>query len=52
VRSWKSVPSWALRQRLENGDWFVDGFPRLRNQLVGVGCQAVLAELAKVQTMP
>jgi hypothetical protein len=63
-----------LRQRLENGDWFVDQFPkilgevaglrnpgvhrshigreaavRLRNTLVGVGCQGALIELAKVQ---
>jgi hypothetical protein len=64
----------ALRQRLENGDWFVDSFPgvlnevvqvrnpgvhrervgrdsatRLRDKLVGVGCQGVFSELAKVQ---
>jgi len=63
-----------LRQRLENGDWFVDHFPkalgevanlrnpgahralvsreaatRLRNSLVGVGCQGSFVELAKVQ---
>ena len=63
-----------LRQRLENGDWFVDVFPnvlgevadvrnpgvhrahigreiaiRLRNMLVGVGCQGAFIELAKVR---
>jgi hypothetical protein len=64
----------ALRQRLANGDWFVDSLPRvlnevvqernpgvhrervgrdnatrLRDKLVGVGCQGVFTELAKVQ---
>jgi len=63
-----------LRQRLVNGDWFVDEFPKalarvaevrnpavhrsridretatgLRNMLVGVGCQGVFVELAKVE---
>jgi hypothetical protein len=63
----------ALRQRLENGDWFVDEFPaalsevvqvrnpgvhqhrvardsaiRVRDKLVGVGCQGVFSELTKV----
>lgn len=64
----------ALRQRLANGDWFVDTFPavlgdvvqlrnpgvhrerigrvaatRLRDRLVGVGCQGAFSELAKVR---
>ena len=64
----------ALRQRLENGDWFADGLPRvlgevarvrnpgvhrsrvdreaatrIRNMLVGVGCQGALVELARVR---
>ncbi len=63
-----------LRQRLHNGDWFVDTFPkalsdlaevrnpavhrsridretatRLRNALVGVGCQGIFVELARVE---
>ena len=63
-----------LRQQLDNGDWFIDGFPailgrvadlrnpgvhrahvfreevlRVRNALVGVGCQGALVELAKVR---
>jgi hypothetical protein len=70
----KSTLQRQLRQRLENGDWFVDILPkvlgevanlrnpgvhrahvgreavvRLRNTLVGVGCQGALIELAKVQ---
>jgi hypothetical protein len=64
----------ALRQRLANGDWFVDTLPkllgevadvrnpgvhrarveretaiRLRDRLVGVGCQGAFAELARVR---
>jgi hypothetical protein len=64
----------ALRQRLENGDWFVDSLSgalsevvqvrnpgvhqervprdsaiRVRDKLVGVGCQGVFTELVKVK---